>query len=90
MKKTPPAQKLPKPKLLDDALYSTDSGRIVCGKDAGCSARYTGRDISGQRVARITTRDDAYWLAELGEHICCEQCRKMLPESERAPEITKG
>jgi len=84
MKLADAASPAPKPKLLDDALYLTDNGRVVCGKDAGASARFTGRDISGQRVARVTTKDDAYWLAELGEHISCEQCGKRLPAAERA------
>lgn len=78
----------PKPKLLDDALYLTDNGRVVCGEDAGASARYTGRDISGQRVKRVTTKNDAYWMAELGSHISCEQCGKKLPPSERAHDTT--
>lgn len=77
----------PKSELLDDALYLTDNGRVVCGADAGASARFTGRDISGQRVQRVTTKDDAYWLAELGSHISCEQCGKQLPVSERAPTL---
>ncbi len=77
----------PRQLLLDEALYLTDNGRVVCGKDSGVSARFTGRDISGQRVARVTTMDDAYWLAELGEHIRCEQCGRQLPEDERACEV---
>jgi hypothetical protein len=77
-------QPQPRPRLEDSALYFTDNGRIVCGLHAGNSARYTGRDISGQRVRRVTGADDAYWLAALGEHIRCEQCCRLLPESERA------
>ena len=77
----------PKPKLLDDALYFTDNGRVLCGQDAGTSARYTGRDISGQRVARVTHEDDVLWLAQLGEHISCEQCGKKLPDGVRATAV---
>lgn len=47
---------LPKPKLKDDALYFGDNGRCFCGAHAGMTARYTGRDLSGQRVERITPR----------------------------------
>lgn len=44
----------PSPVLKDDALYLGDNGRCFCGKHAGASARYTGRDLSGQKVLRIT------------------------------------
>ena len=42
------------PVLRDDILYSGDNGRLFCGRHAGVSARYTGRDISGQRVEEVT------------------------------------
>jgi hypothetical protein len=38
----------------DNALYLTDNGRIVCGAHCGTSAAYTGRDISGQKIERVT------------------------------------
>lgn len=43
-----------KPKLSPSALYIGDNGRCFCGAHAGCSAKFTGRDISGQRVVRVT------------------------------------
>ena len=43
-----------KPVLKDDALYVGDNGRVYHGLCSGMSARFTGRDISGQKVERIT------------------------------------
>lgn len=60
--------------LRDDALYHTDNGRVVCGRHAGMTAQFTGRDISGQRVARVTPKDATAWMAMLGEKIECEDC----------------
>jgi hypothetical protein len=74
----PKTQSEMRPVLLDHALYHTDNGRIVCGKHAGTSAKYTGRDISGQRVERVTWEDGEAWLAEIGEPISCEDCGKTL------------
>ena len=36
--------------LQDDTIYLCDNGAAYCGKHCGASARYTGRDISGQKV----------------------------------------
>ena len=55
----------PTPVLDADELYSGDNGRIFCGDCAGCSATYTGRDISGQRVVRMTAKDCADYAAEM-------------------------
>lgn len=44
-----------KPVLTDGLLYIGDNGRVFHGKCAGMSARYSGYDISGQRVRRITS-----------------------------------
>lgn len=60
---------MPRSKVDDNALYFTDNGRIVCGAHCGMSARFTGRDISGQRIARVTDADAASWLAEVGTPI---------------------
>ena len=60
--------------LRDDALYHTDNGRIVCGRHAGMMAQYTGCDVSGQRVARVTPKDATAWMADIGEKIECEDC----------------
>lgn len=46
----------PLPALRSVALYFGDNGRCFCGRlhCAGMNAHYTGRDLSGQRVERIT------------------------------------
>jgi hypothetical protein len=38
------------------ALFATDGGRLLCFDHLGHSAKTTGRDISGQPVARLTTK----------------------------------
>lgn len=63
-----------KPMVKDHELYFTDNGRILCGRHCGTSARYTFRDISGQRIQRVTARAATEWLAEVGEPIACEMC----------------
>lgn len=73
------------PRISDDALYFCDNGRILCGAHLGNSARHTGRDISGQRIARVTAADDAAFFADVGELGGCEMCGKTLAtESERS------
>lgn len=63
----------PKPVLRDDALYLGDNGRCLCGKHCGASARYTGRDTSGQKVARVTAAD-LVEAARDGFVLACETC----------------
>lgn len=41
---------IPTPVLDDRTLYLGDNGRCYCGEHSGMSARYTGRDISGNEV----------------------------------------
>ena len=43
----------PEPVLAPDTLYLGDNGRCFCGRHAGTSAIYSGRDISGQPVERV-------------------------------------
>ncbi len=62
------------PKVKDHELYFTDNGRIVCGRHCGTSARYTYRDLSGQRIKRVMPRAAAKWLADVGSPIDCEDC----------------
>lgn len=62
-----------------DALYFTDNGCVLCGNDLGSSAKYSGRDISGQKIAKVTPEDAAESLRlypNLGP-ICCESCGKV-------------
>ena len=62
-----------KPVLKEHELYIGDNGRVFCAAHAGASALYTGRDISGQRVKRVTEKDRREWPSDLGE-IECETC----------------
>ncbi len=39
------------------AIYLGDNGRALCGQHLGMTARYTGRDISGQSIQRVTVFD---------------------------------
>ena len=67
----------PKPVLDDDALYWCDNGAVRCGAHSGASAYYTGRDISGQRVERVTEADRIAARTGAGGHrwtIRCERC----------------
>ena len=69
----------PKNILNDETLYFTDNGAVYHGKCCGASARFTGRDISGQRVEAVTEADIKVW-ADDGFLLTCEQC---VPLSER-------
>lgn len=59
-----------------DALYLTDNGRALCGADLGSSAMHTGRDISGQKIERVTPDDVREARSLYGWDIACEQCGK--------------
>lgn len=50
-------------------IYLTDNGRALCGEHLGASARFTGRDISGQEIYRVTPADVREWGP-----VCCETC----------------
>ena len=47
----------PRPVLRDGAVYWADNGRRICARCAGASALYTGHDITGQPVERVTIDD---------------------------------
>ncbi len=69
----------PTPVLQDAAYYSGDNGCILHGRCCGASARYTGRDLSGQRVRRLSAADVAAFLAEVADLKIvepCEACRR--------------
>ncbi len=66
----------PTPVLCDTALYLGDNGACFCGAHAGCAARYSGRDISGQSVHLITEQDQEYSLTEFGFQLACETCTR--------------
>jgi hypothetical protein len=63
------------PKAKDDTLYIGDNGAVACGKHLGASARYTLRDISGQRVTEVTPAV-AKEATEMGMTLACEGCGK--------------
>ncbi len=66
------------PVLDDDTLYITDNGAVYCGKHCGTSARYTGRDISGQEVMELTPDDVREMIRTDGWEPVCERCGKKL------------
>ena len=61
-----------------DALYFTDNGCVLCGADLGSSAKHTGRDISGQKIQRVSLADVRAWRKDAPElpDLSCEQCGK--------------
>lgn len=62
----------PRKVLREGAVYWSDNGRRICAKCAGASALYTGRDLSGQKVERITVEECAMWQREIGVVMACE------------------
>lgn len=60
------------------AIYLTDNGRSLCGDHLGMCAALTGRDISGQRIYRLTADDVAFWKKNhaRGHGPKCENCGK--------------
>jgi hypothetical protein len=63
-----------RPLLREGALYWADNGRRICVRCAGQSALYTGRDISGQKVERVTVEDVRAWPDDLGVLRCASGC----------------
>ena len=63
----------------DDAIYLTDNGAAYCGAHLGATAKATGRDISGQRIARVSAADAEWWQAHnmAGNPPFCETCKKV-------------
>jgi hypothetical protein len=62
------------PILHTDALYSGDNGRLFCGAHAGQTAKYTGRDLSGQRVEEVSAIDVNTARLHHGVEFACETC----------------
>ncbi len=60
--------------LAEGAVYWADNGRRICTHCAGASARYTGRDLSGQPVERVTLDDVRAWPEDLGPMQCEMGC----------------
>ena len=61
------------------ALYLCDNGRCLCGDHLGASAKYTGRDISGQSIHKISP-SDVREADAMGVSLVCEE-----PRCGRAP-----
>lgn len=57
-------------------VYLTDNGRALCGDHLGSSARFTGRDLSGQRIMACTPDVVRESLTGPmgGWHPACERC----------------
>lgn len=66
------------------ALYMTDNGRCVCGEHLGMTAKATGRDISGQKILKVT--DEFVELSKKdGWTPDCETCGKAHAAAPAAP-----
>jgi len=69
------------PVLRDDTLYLGDNGRCFCGemRCAGMTPYFTGRDLSGQRVLRITSEMADRMARDGGQTWpTCEMCGKRI------------
>jgi hypothetical protein len=65
----------PTPVLRDDEIYLGDNGRCGRLQHAGMTAHYTGRELSGQRVHRVTEADQRE-ARHMGVTLACEGCRR--------------
>jgi len=59
----------------EPGLYFTDNGAVYCLDHLGTAARFTGRDISGQAIQRLTDSDERFLrtFAALRKNLC-EAC----------------
>lgn len=62
----------PKPILKPGIIYSGDNGKLICRDCAGMSAKFTGRDRSGQKVMAVPVSETVEWHKEFGEPMRCE------------------
>ncbi|MCA9313881.1 MAG: hypothetical protein H6806_03515 [Planctomycetes bacterium] len=67
------------PVLEREAVFWSDNGRRICRSCAGMSALYTGHDISGQAVERVTLADVRDWPDDLGPLGCEDGCTTLSP-----------
>ncbi|MGE0193799.1 MAG: hypothetical protein AB7T63_17375 [Planctomycetota bacterium] len=67
------------PVLEREAVFWSDNGRRICRCCAGMSALYTGCDISGQAVERVTLADVRDWPDDLGPLGCEDGCTTLSP-----------
>ncbi len=61
-------------KINNGSLYITDNGRTLCGGHLGMTAKMTGRDLSGQRIHKVTPADIEYNKSQKWPDITCEDC----------------
>lgn len=66
-----------KSKLKPNAIYIGDNGRSMCIDCAGATATLTLRDLSGQKLHKVTKADLDFWLEDMGEPWDCE-CGKVV------------
>jgi len=59
--------------------YWADGGQRICLRCAGATATYTGRDVSGQPVVRVTLADVDSWPLDLGPLGCEGGCTVLTP-----------
>lgn len=71
------AEAMPNPVLKPGVIYSGDNGALICVECAGQSAKYTGRDLSGQRVTKMPYAQTVAWFQEFGKPMACE-CGKTI------------
>ncbi len=67
----------PPPVLREDEIYLGDNGRCFCGRmhHAGVTAYFTGRDLSGHPVHRVTEADQRE-ARRVGVTLACEGCKQ--------------
>lgn len=76
------------PVLKAGVIYAADNGRLICLKCAGQSAKFTGRDISGQAVEVMTAEHNAAWVGEFDSPMVCERGCTTFGEDIEA--VTRG
>ena len=69
----------PRPVLVLGAVYWADGGQRICLRCAGATATYTGHDVSGQPVVRVTLSDVDSWPLDLGPLGCEGGCTVLTP-----------
>lgn len=55
-------------------LYLCDNGAALCHDHLGITARTTGRDISGQRIYRLSAREIEELQRQTDGRFGCETC----------------
>jgi len=54
----------PPPALKAGEVYSGDNGRLICLECAGATALYTGFDLSGLKLMRMTKTHSLKWYVD--------------------------